>query len=211
MMAARGLSIDHSTVHRWVVHFLPVLLQRFHQRKRAVTGKWHVDETYIKVRGRWMYLYRAIDSRGDTVEFHFSEHRDLAAAKRIFQECSAASWPSRSGCHRRQPDDLGSNRIMRQGKPATAPLAAPTEAVRQSQYLNNRIEQDHRHIRPMLGFKSTDSARTILSGIEMIAMMRKRDTPSTPVPPSPSTSTSSLHDVSPSSLWPRFHVCDRTV
>ena len=73
MMAERGLSVDHSTVHRWVVHFSPELLQRFHQRKRAVTGKWHVDETYIKVRGQWMYLYRAIDSRGDTVEFHFSE------------------------------------------------------------------------------------------------------------------------------------------
>ena len=86
MMAERGLSVDHSTVHRWVVHFSPELLQRFHQRKRAVTGRWHVDETYIKVRGQWMYLYRAIDSRGDTVEFHFSEHRDLAAAKRFFKK-----------------------------------------------------------------------------------------------------------------------------
>ena len=63
MMAERGLSIDHSTVHRWVVHFSPELLQRFHQRKRAVTGKWHVDETYIKVRGQWMYLNRAIGPR----------------------------------------------------------------------------------------------------------------------------------------------------
>ena len=71
MMAERGLSVDHSTVHRWVVHFSPQLLQRFHHRKRAVTGKWHVHETYIKVRGQRMYLYRAIDSRGDTVEFHF--------------------------------------------------------------------------------------------------------------------------------------------
>lgn len=70
MMAERGISVDHSTIHRWVVHFAPLLLECFNQRKRAVTGKWHVDETYIKVRGRWMYLYRAIDSVGDTVDSH---------------------------------------------------------------------------------------------------------------------------------------------
>lgn len=77
MMAERGLSVDHSTVHRWVVRFSPQLLERFNRRKRTVTGKWHVDETYIKVRGRWMYLYRAIDRVGNTVEYFFSEHRDL--------------------------------------------------------------------------------------------------------------------------------------
>jgi transposase-like protein len=85
MMAERGLSVDHSTVHRWVVHFAPQLLARFNGRKRTVTGKWHMDETYIKVGCRWMYLYRAIDSVGDTVEFLFSEHRDLRAAKRFFR------------------------------------------------------------------------------------------------------------------------------
>jgi putative transposase len=68
-----GISVDHSTIHRWTVHFSPLLLKRFNQRKRAVTSKWHTDETYIKVRGRWMYLYRAIDSVGDTVEFWFSD------------------------------------------------------------------------------------------------------------------------------------------
>ncbi|TWI19028.1 DDE superfamily endonuclease [Mesorhizobium tianshanense] len=61
-MAERGLSVDHSTVHRWVVHFSLQLLERFNQRKRSVTGRWHMDQTCSKVRGRWMYLYRAIDS-----------------------------------------------------------------------------------------------------------------------------------------------------
>ena len=89
MMAERGLNVDHSTVHRWVVHFSPQLLERFNKRKRTVTGKWHMDETYIKVRGRWMYLYRAIDSVGDTVEFFFSEHRDLPAAKRFLRKALA--------------------------------------------------------------------------------------------------------------------------
>ena len=73
MIAERGISVDHATIHRWVIRFSPLLLERFNLRKRAVTGKRHVDETYIKVRGQWMYLYRAIDSVGDTVEFFFSE------------------------------------------------------------------------------------------------------------------------------------------
>ena len=85
MMAERGLNVDHSTVHRWVVHFSPQLLERFNRRRRVVGSKWHMDETYIKVRGQWTYLYRAIDSDGDTVEFLFSENRDLLAAKRFFR------------------------------------------------------------------------------------------------------------------------------
>jgi transposase-like protein len=104
-MAERGISIDHTTINRWVVHFSPLLLKRFNRRKRPVTGKWHADETYVKVRGQWMYLYRAIDSLGDTVEFWFSEHRDLMAAKRFFRKALArhgrperivrtgSSWP----------------------------------------------------------------------------------------------------------------------
>src|ERR671918_2252396 len=71
------------------VRFTPQLLERFNRRKRTVTGKWHLDETYIKVRGQWMYLYRAIDSVGDAVEFLFSEHRDLVAAKRFLRKAIA--------------------------------------------------------------------------------------------------------------------------
>lgn len=81
MMAERGIHVDHSTIHRWIIRFSPLLLERFNRGKRPVTRKWHVDETYVKVRRRWMYLYRAIDSLGDTVEFFFSEHRDPSVAK----------------------------------------------------------------------------------------------------------------------------------
>jgi len=76
-MVERGISADHATVHRWVVRHSPELPERFNRRKRTVGRKWHVDQTYIKVRGQWMYLYRAIDSNGDTIEFRFSERRDL--------------------------------------------------------------------------------------------------------------------------------------
>lgn len=85
-MAERGIRVDHSTIHRWVIRFSPLLLEQLNHRRRAVTGKWHIDETYVRVRGRWMYLYRAIDSLGDTVEFLFSEYRDLLAAKRFIRK-----------------------------------------------------------------------------------------------------------------------------
>jgi len=180
MMAERGISIDHSTIHRWVVHFSPLLLHRFNRRKRSVGSKWHMDETYVKVRGWWMYLYRAIDSIGDTVEFWFSEHRDLPAAKRFLRKAMA-----RHG----RPD-----RIVIDGSQTNreAIISCDTEnclqdqsrralkaiRIHKSQYLNNRIEQDHRRIkrrvRPMLSFKSFSSAAVTLAGIEMVYMMRKR-------------------------------------
>ena len=180
MMSERGISVDHSTIHRWVVHFSPLILDRFNRRKRAVTGKWHADETYIKVRGQWMYLYRAIDSVGDTVDFWFSQHRNLAAAKRFFTKAiERHGRPQRIVIDGSQTNreaiiscDMTS-RLQERRRLHTKPIR-----IRQSQYLNNRIEQDHRRIkrrvRSMLGFKSFSSATITLSGIEMVQMMRKR-------------------------------------
>lgn len=180
MMAERGHSVDHSTVHRWGVHFSPQLLKCFQQRKRAVTGRWHLDETYIKVRGQWMYLYRAIDSVGDTVEFLFSEHRDLSAAKRFLRKAFARHGrPDRiiiDGSQTNHETIVSSdteNRLRDRSRRSLKPIR-----ICKSKYLNNRIEQDHRRIkrrvRSMLGFKSIASARVILDGIEMLHMMRKR-------------------------------------
>jgi transposase-like protein len=86
MMAERGISVDHATIHRWIIRYSPELLKRFNSRKRDVTGRWHMDETYIRVWGQWRYFYRAIDSNGDTVEFWFSERRDLTTAKRFLRK-----------------------------------------------------------------------------------------------------------------------------
>jgi putative transposase len=179
MMAERGISVDHATVGRWVDRYSPELLERFNRRKRAVTGKWHIDETYIKVRGRWTYLYRALNSNGDTVEFWFSERRNLAAAKRFLRKALKrhgrperividGSQTNREAIVACDTTDRLRDRSQRQLKPIR---------IRQSAYLNNRIEQDHRaikrRVRPMLGFKSVNSARAILGGIEMVHMMRK--------------------------------------
>jgi transposase-like protein len=179
MMAERGISVDHATIHRWVIRYSPEGLERFNSRKRAVTGKWHIDETYIKVRGQWRSLYRAIDSNGDTVEFWFSDRRNRAAAKRFLSRAlKRHGRPERiviDGSQTNREAILSCDTIDRLQDRSRRHLT-PIR-IRQSAYFNNRIEQDHRaikrRIRPMLGFKSMVSARVILSGIEMVHMMRK--------------------------------------
>ncbi|MEZ0168283.1 IS6 family transposase [Microvirga sp. TS319] len=179
MMAERGISIDHATVGRWVVRHSPELLERFNRRKRAVTGKWHIDETYIKVRGWWRYLYRAIDGNCDTVEFWFSERRNLTAAKHFLRKAlKRHGRPGQiviDGSQTNQEAILScdtTDRLQDRSRRGLKPIR-----TRQSRYLNNRVEQDHcaikRRVRPMLGFKSMASARANLGGIEMVHMMRK--------------------------------------
>ncbi len=179
MMAERGISVDHTTIHRWVVRFSPVLLKRFNRRKRSVGSKWHMDETYIKVRGQWMCLYRAIDSVGDTVEFWFSEHRDLPAAKRFLRRAlERHGRPCRivvDGSQTNREAIIScdaENRLRDRSQRVSKAIR-----IRNSKYLNNRIEQDHRRVkrrvRSMLGFKSFTAATVTLAGIEMVHMMRK--------------------------------------
>ncbi|MEZ0167334.1 IS6 family transposase [Microvirga sp. TS319] len=179
MMNERGISVDHTTIHRWTVHYAPLLLEQFNRRKRPVGRKWHIDETYIKVRGQWKYLYRAIDSNGDTVEFWFSERRNLAAAKRFLRKAlKRHGRPERiviDGSQTNREAILScdtADRLQVRARRDVKPIR-----IRQSAYLNNRIEQDHRaikrRIRTTLGFKSINSARVILGGIEMVHMMRK--------------------------------------
>ncbi|WP_436102784.1 IS6 family transposase [Pararhizobium sp. LjRoot238] len=153
MMAERGISVDHSTIHRWVVHFAPLLAERFNRRKRVVTGKWHADETYLKVRSRWRYLYRAIDSNGCTVEFWLSEHRDPFAAKRCFKKAFA-----RHG----RPE-----RVVIDGSQTNR------EAIISCDTISRLLDRSRRRPDPMLGFKSFRSAVATLPGIEMIHMLRK--------------------------------------
>jgi transposase-like protein len=180
MMAERDVSVDHATIHRWTLRYAPELLERFNRRKRAVTGRWHVDETYVKVRGQWRYLYRAIDRNGDTVELWFSERRNLAAAKRFLRKAlERHGRPERiviDGSQTNREAILSFDTVDRLRDRSRRQLKSIR--IRQSAYLNNRIEQDHRavkrRVRPMLGFKSVASARAILGGIEMVHMMGKQ-------------------------------------
>jgi len=178
MMAERGIDMDHTTAYRWILHFSPRLLERFNRRKRQVTCKWNLDETYIKVKGEWMYLYRAIDSNGDTVEFYFSKDRDLQAAKRfIYKALARHGRPERINIDGSQTNRMAIIQCDAENRLSQRDAGHPV-AIRSSKYLNNNIEQDHRRvkrrIRSMLGFQSQATANIMLAGIELVHMMRKQ-------------------------------------
>ena len=172
MMAERGVDVSHTTILRWVQRFVPEFEKRWQRYARPVGTSWRVDETYIKVRGRWTYLYRAVDRQGLTVDFLLSERRDVAAAKRFF-----------IGAIEQQG---APERITLDGYPATHSAVAelkkrgvlrPQVKVRMSKYLNNLVEQDHRRVKqrvyPMLGFKNFSNAAVTVSGIELVQKIRK--------------------------------------
>ena len=170
MMAERGVSVDHATVHRWALKILPVLAAVFRTRKVPVGGSWRVDETYILVGGQWKYLYRAVDRMGQTVDFLLTARRDEAAARRFFEKAiNLHDAPEKITI-----DKSGANTAAVRGLIADSGLAIE---LRQSKYLNNVVEQDHRAIkrrtRPMMGFKSFWAARRILAGVETMHMIRK--------------------------------------
>jgi putative transposase len=170
MMAERGVVVDHATVHRWSLKILPVLAKAFCRRKRSVGRSWRMDETYIKIRGRWRYLYRAVDRNGDTVDFLLTAHRDEAAARRFLKQAIDQHGEPKTIT----TDKSGANTaaIIRYSNDHAARIG-----LRQCKYLNNIVEQDHRAnkriVRPMLGFKSFRSARILLAGIETAHTIRK--------------------------------------
>ena len=172
MMAERGILLAHTTILRWVQRYVPEFEKLWCQYARPVCRSWRCDETYIKVRGRWTYLYRAVDKQGRTVDFLLSERRDVAAAKRFFRKAMEGNGTPRvitldayAASHRAITDLKAEQRMPKRVR------------VRSSKYLNNGIEQDHRRvkqrIRPMLGFKRFDTAAVTIRGIEFAAKIRK--------------------------------------
>jgi putative transposase len=170
MMEERGVFVDHSSINRWAIRFLPLLEEVFRKHKRAVGASWRMDETYIKVKGAWKYLYRAVDKEGKTVDFLLTARRDKAAALRFFEKAMKASGVpekvtmDKSGANKAAMDEINGSR--------ETPVI-----VRQVKYLNNIVEQDHRAIKrvtkPMLNFKSFRDAKNVLAGIELMHMIRK--------------------------------------
>jgi IS6 family transposase len=174
MMSERGLSVDHTTIYRWVQHFAPELDRRCRAHLKATTDSWHVDETYVKVKGTWMYLYRAVDAAGNTLEFRLSPTRDAEAAKRFFHKTLEAS-------HTVTPRVITVDKNAAYPKALTelkAAGAVPDSCeLRQVKYLNNVVEQDHRIIKrlvkPGLGFFAFETAWRTLQGYEAMHMIRK--------------------------------------
>jgi putative transposase len=162
MMEERGVSVDHSSIDRWAIRFLPLIEKMARKSKRSVGGSWRMDETYIEVKGVWKYLYRAVDKDGKTVDFLLMVKRNTAAAKRFFDKAMGGNGASdkvamdKSGANKAAIDAINAGR--------DGPIL-----VRQVAYLDNIVGQDHRAIkrvtRPMLNFKSFRVAGYMLAGI----------------------------------------------
>jgi transposase-like protein len=170
MMGERGVAVDHSTLNRWVIKYAPEFEKQFRRRQRPVGRSWRMDETYVKIKGKWAYLYRAVDKEGYTIDFLLTRHRDCAAAEAFLRKAIR----NQGVPEKITIDHSGSNTaaIKRYNRTHKTRIA-----IRQCKYLNNIVEQDHRGVkgitRPMLGFKSFWAARCTIAGIEVMHAIRK--------------------------------------
>jgi transposase-like protein len=158
LLAERGVEVDHVTVYRWVLRFTPLLADAARPCRHLVGDRWFVDETYVKVAGRWRYVYRAIDQFGQVIDVFVSAHRDAKAARRFFEQAIATTKVA--------PVEVVTDRA------ATYPMVLeellPAPWHRTEQYANNRVEGDHgrlkARLRPMRGLKQDRNARVVVVG-----------------------------------------------
>ena len=174
MMMERGLGVVHTSILRWVQEYAPEIDKRSRPHLKKSNDSWRVDETYVKVRGKWMYLYRAVDSSGQTLDFQLNETRSTRAAKRFFKKMLGSAHVSvprvinvdQNAAYPGAVNDLKQEGLLPDGS-----------ELRPVKYLNNIVEQDHRFIKrrvkPGLGFFSYPTAWRTLQGYEVMNMIRK--------------------------------------
>jgi putative transposase len=170
MMRDRGLDLAHTSIYRWVQEYSKMLVKNFNRRKRPVSKSWRMDETYIKVRGKWRYLYRAVDKHGMTVDFMLSSKRDMkAAASFLCKAIGNNGTPEKVNI-----DCSGANTA---GTRLYNEVSGTQIEINRCKYLNNIVEGDHFGIKKVLtsskGFKRIYSARNTIYGAEVIRMIRK--------------------------------------
>jgi transposase-like protein len=166
LLAERGIEVDHTTVYRWVQRFTPLLAEAARPCRHAVGDRWQVDETYVKVAGRWRYVYRAIDQFGQVVDVFVSPRRDLRAARRFFERAI--------GTTRTMPSEVVTDRAP------TYPVVLellPAAWHDTDRYANNRVECDHgrlkARLRLMRGLKQDRSTRVIIAGHAFVQHLRR--------------------------------------
>src|SRR5215211_2412952 len=170
MMGERGVAVDHSTLNRWVIKYAPEVEKQFRRRQRPVGKSWRMDETYVKIKGKAAYLYRAVDKDGHTIDFLLTPTRDRDAAEAFLHKAiRTQGLPEKLTI-----DKSGANTAAITHYNTTHKTAI---IIRHSKYLNNIVEQDHRAVkrltRPMLGFKSFWAARCTIAGIVVMPAIRK--------------------------------------
>jgi transposase, IS6 family len=166
LLAERGIEVDHVTVYRWVQRFTPLLADAARPCRHAVGDRWHVDETYVKVAGRWRYVYRAIDQYGQIVDIYVSPRRNIEAARQFFTTALRDHG---------EPAEVVTDRAWT--LLAVVDELLPGAFHNTEQYANNRIESDHgrlkARLRPMRGLKRDGTARVIMHGHAFMQNVRR--------------------------------------
>ncbi len=181
MMAERGVKVTHTTIMRWVHEYSPIFNKRLRPKLQMTGDSWKLDETYVKVKGEWKYLYRAIDKEGNTLDFYLTAHRDQLGAMRFLKKLLNAT-------HTIIPRVINTDKNAAYIPAIEAAKDSghlPEESEhRDVKYLNNRVECDHRRIKRLirygLGFGNFRSAQKTISGYEAMYMVRKGQTGITP-------------------------------
>jgi IS6 family transposase len=166
LLAERGIEVDHVTLYRWVQRFAPLLGDAARPRRHAVGGRWFVDETYVKVAGRWRYVYRAVDEHGQVIDVYVSARRDIAAARRFFTRMLAADG---------EPEEVVTDRAR--ALVHVVEELVPAAFHNTGQYANNRVECDHGRLKarlwPMRGLKTERTAQVVISGHALVQNIRR--------------------------------------
>jgi transposase-like protein len=171
-MAGRGIDLVQTTVMRWVQRYVPEFAKHWQRYARPVGGSWRIDETYIKIRGKWGSLYRGVDTEGQTLDFFVSAHRDIAAAKRFLRQAiEKRGTPQKITLDGYAASHAAIAELQAEG------LLPPAFIVRTNRYVNNVIEQDHRRVKQrvslMVRFKCFEHAAISIKGIELVHQSQK--------------------------------------
>jgi IS6 family transposase len=174
LFSERGFDVDHATINRWVLAYAPMIEKRLRRFRQPHCGSIRVDETYVKICGKWRYLYRAVDKHGTPVDFLLTAHRDLEAAKRFFRK-SLKEQPLLS------PGKIGTDGASVYPAAikdsAAEGLLNSTVIHRVSKHLQQVIESDHFRVKQMMpkvgGFRSFVTARRAIAGFEAMLWLRK--------------------------------------
>ena len=166
LLAERGVEVDHVTLFRWVQRFTPLLVEAARPCRHAVGDRWFVDETYVRVAGRWRYVYRAVDQEGQVIDVYVSARRDLAAARRFFGRAITAHG---------RPEEVVTD--LAQGLATVIEELLPDAFHNTGRYANNRVECDHgrlkARLRPMRGLKTDRTASVIILGHALVQNLRR--------------------------------------
>jgi transposase, IS6 family len=167
LLAERGIDVDHVTVHRWVQRFSPLLVDAARFGRHRVGDRWHVDETYVKVSGRWVYLYRATDQYGQVIDVYASARRDSDAARRFLRQARTSAGVA--------PVEVVTDQAP--AYPRVLDELLPRAWHHVERFANNRVEADHaqlkRRLRPMRGIKTMSGLRVLAAGHAFVQNLRR--------------------------------------